>query len=175
MQPTIIENKVFKLLGCVFYGDPFHSAKEWTYENEISKLWVRFGRVLEKNYNLLNKIFIDSKVGYELHIEPKEFKETKKYYVMVAMEIGNVQEIPLEMYIKILPKANYILYTTTVGNKFNEGSYIYNKWIPENGYQQAFPYIIQGYVEQRYDPKTGLNNPNNEIDWYIPIKKIELI
>ena len=85
IKPTILEEKTFKLLGCVFYGDPFHSAKEWTYENEIGKLWQRFAKVSYKYSILLKKICTDVDIGYEIHLEPEEYKETRNYYVMVGM------------------------------------------------------------------------------------------
>ena len=59
IEPTILEEKTFKLLGCVFYGDPFHSAEEWSYENEIGKLWQRFGALTYKYSILMNKISIE--------------------------------------------------------------------------------------------------------------------
>jgi len=170
MEPIIFEGKVFQLLGCVFYGDPFHSAEEWSYENEIGKLWERYIELSMRKYPLLlRKISVDSYIGYELHLEPNEYEETKKYYVMVGTEVNNIEEIPLEMFIKILPKTTYINFTTTIETKFEIGGYIYKQWIPENSYEQAFPYVIQGYDGRRYK---GLDDPKSEIDWYIPVKKI---
>ena len=114
VKPIIIEHKIFKLLGCVYYGNPFHSAEEWSYENEIGKLWNRFGELTYKYSKLLKGISIDRDIAYEVHLEPEEFKKTKKYYVMVAMEVKESNEIPLEMFIKILPKSDYLIFTTTI-------------------------------------------------------------
>jgi len=169
MEPLILEEKSFQLLGCVFYGDPFHSAKEWTYENEIGKLWERFGKLSYKYSKLLGKISTERNVAYEIHLEPEEFKKTKEYYVMVGMEVDNLDEIPLEMFIKIMPNSTYVVFTTTMEEKFKKGAYIYREWIPENGWKQSFPYILQGYDGARYK---GLDDPKSEIDWYIPVKKI---
>jgi len=168
MKPIEIHEKAFRLLGCVFYGDPFHSAKEWSNENEIGKLWMRLHKLTQKYSILIKSIITDLNVGYELHLEPEEYKITKKYYVMVGMEMNNIEEIPLEMFVKILPKTRYVKFTTTIEEKFKIGAYIYNTWIPEKGYEQAFPFIVQGYDAKRYK---GLDDPNSEIDWYIPVKK----
>ena len=167
--PSILEDKIIKLLGCVYFGDPFHSAEEWSYENEIGKLWQRFGALSYKYNVLLNKICVNNNIAWELHLEPDEFKETKNYYVMVGMEINNIEEIPLEMFIKILPKTNYLVFTSTMENKFELGAYIYKEWMPKNDYDQAFPYVLQLYDRRRYK---GLEDPESEIDWYIPIKKM---
>lgn len=169
IEPTILEDKIFKLLGCVFYGDPFHSAEEWSYENEIGKLWQRFGSLSYKYSVLMNKISLDNNIGWELHLEPEEYKETKNYYVMVGMEFSSIDEIPLELFVKILPKTTYIVFTSSMANKFKMGGYVYKKWMPKNSYEQNFPYVLQLYDRRRYK---GLDDPQSEIDWYIPVKKV---
>ncbi|MFX0205596.1 MAG: GyrI-like domain-containing protein [Candidatus Hodarchaeota archaeon] len=168
-EPIILENKLFRLLGCVFYGDPFHEAEEWSYENEIGKLWQRFMELSSKKYvRLLRKICVDNNIAYELHLEPEEYMKTKNYYVFVGMEVENSEEVPLEMFIKVLPKIDYVVFTTTLENKLEQGGYIYKTWLPENGLAQSFPYVIQLYDRRRY---RGLEDPESEIDWYIPVKK----
>jgi len=169
MEPVILEEKIFKLLGCVFYGDPFHSAKEWSYENEIGMLWQRYMSLCGKYAQLLKKISENFNTGYEIHLEPEEFKDTKQYYVMIGMEVNDLEEIPLEMFIKIFPKSNYVVFTTRMEEKYEMGAYIYREWLPENSWKQSFPYIIQGYDGTRYK---GLEDPKSEIDWYIPVKKV---
>ncbi|MFX1395677.1 MAG: GyrI-like domain-containing protein [Promethearchaeota archaeon] len=171
MEPIILERKIFHLMGCVFYGNPFHSAKEWTLENEIGKLWNRFIYLSIKKYpRLLTKISTDIDMSYELHLEPEEYKETKNYYVMVGMEVNNTEEIPLEMFVKVLPKSNYVFFTTRMEDRFKLESQVYQEWIPNNGYEQSFPYIIEAYNEKRYK---GLDDPSSEIDWFIPVKKVD--
>jgi AraC family transcriptional regulator len=170
IEPSILENKIFKLLGCVFYGNPFHSAEEWSYENEIGKLWQRFGALSFKYNLLLNKICIDNNIAWELHLEPDEYEATKNYFVMVGMEVSIVDEIPLEMFVKILPKTAYLVFNSSMENKFELGAYVYKEWMPKNGYDQAFPYVLQLYDRRRYK---GLDDPQSEIDWYIPVKKGE--
>ncbi|TXT67072.1 MAG: hypothetical protein BAJALOKI1v1_190015 [Promethearchaeota archaeon] len=172
MEPIIIKNRVFRLLGCVYYGDPFHfhSKKEWTYENEIGLLWKRFGGLIRKYSILLDKINANPEFGYEVHLEPEEYRETKQYYVIVGIEVNNIEEIPLEMFIKILPRTDYILVTTKVNSSNTEIQDLYDEWIPKNNYQNSYPYLIQAYEQKRY---FGLENPASEIDWYIPIKPVE--
>ncbi|MFX0124153.1 MAG: GyrI-like domain-containing protein [Candidatus Hodarchaeota archaeon] len=168
IEPVILENKIFKLLGCVFYGDPFHEAEEWSYENEIGKLWNRFMTLYHKYASLMKKICVDSNIAYELHLEPEEYMKTRNYYVLVGVEVDTIAEVPLEMFVKVLPKLNYVVFTTTLENKLERGGYIYKTWLPEKGYEQIFPYLIQMYDQKRYK---GLEHPESEIDWYIPVKK----
>jgi len=42
-------HKRLKLIGCVYYGDPFHSKEGWNIENEIGILWKRFMNLCEKH------------------------------------------------------------------------------------------------------------------------------
>lgn len=168
MEPKIIESKIFKLVGCIFYGDPFHSAEEWSYENEVGKLWQRFIETSKKYAPLLKKIAIDLNTGYEIHLEPAEYKQTKNYYIMVAIEVNNLNELPLEMFAKIFPKTDYVVFTTSMEKRFEIGNLVYKKWIPKHRYEQAFPYILQLYDNRRYK---GLEDPHSEIDWFIPVKK----
>jgi len=111
IEHSIIEEKSFLFIGCVFYGDPFHSAKEWTIENEIGKLWERYGNLISKNYRALKRNLVNLNIGYEIHIEPEEYIETKNYFVFVGTEIKDYNDVPLEMFIKVLPKIKYLFFT----------------------------------------------------------------
>ena len=56
-----------------------------------------------------------------------------------------------------------------MANKFEMGGYMYKKWMPKNYYEQSFPYVLQMYDNRRYKE---LDDPQSEIDWYIPVKKV---
>jgi AraC family transcriptional regulator len=190
---TISESRNLRLLGCVYYGNPFHEAKEWSYENEIGKLWQRFGKLSQKYSSYLEKIAIEPKVAYELHLEPEEYQKSKNYYVFVGIAVDYVDEMPLEFFLKSLPKTQYLQFTSNVTAQDN-AEYFFSKWLNTNfnenitkseeselklepdetinsGYEQAFPYILQ-----RYDDKyKGLDDPDSELGWMVPIKKLEEI
>lgn len=169
LNPKLLEPTSLHLLGCVFYGDPFHDAKEWTYENEIGALWNRFMRIYSKYRYLLDSINNDRDIGYEMHLEPSEYETTRKYYVFVGLAIKNLSEIPLEMYYKPLPQVQYLQFTTKTQDHA-KSEYIFRKWLlnEESSYRQAFPYVIQMYNSRRY---RGLEDPTSEIDWLIPIQE----
>jgi AraC family transcriptional regulator len=155
------------LIGCVFFGDPFHRAKEWSYENEIGKLWTRFMSLTKKYSSLLQRISSDPFTGYELHLEPEEFRKTNQYYVMVGLEARDFDQIPLEFFSKNLPKTDFLEFTTQMAKRKTQGSYIFQKWMPEHKIKQRYPFIIQRYDSKRY---RGLDDPSSEIDWLIPIQ-----
>ena len=170
------------LLGCVFYGDPFHDSKEWSYKNEIGKLWQRFMRLSKKYSSYLEKINVEPGVAYELHLEPEEYENTKRYYVFVAIAVDFVAEVPLEFFQKALPKTKYLQFTTKATAQ-NNAEYFFKEWLGSkdaeeskgegkseaSSYDQAYPYVLQRY-DERY---RGLNDPKSELGWMVPIKKME--
>lgn len=176
MIPEIIDERVFKLVGCVFYGDPFHSAEEWSYENEIGKLWNRFFKLTLKHSKFFQQDKIKYEYGFEIHIEPDEYVKTKNYYVFVGMELDHdsvnpefVGELPIELFIKIFPITMYLKFITKVGD-IQAGERIFQDWLPKSKYEQSYSYIFQGYHQDRYK---GLEDKESEIEWYIPIKRKE--
>ncbi|MCW4023698.1 MAG: GyrI-like domain-containing protein [Candidatus Bathyarchaeota archaeon] len=166
MEPTITPKKKLQLIGCTYYGNPFHTAKEWSTQNEIGKLWQQFMTLSTKYQTLLSKI-CPTPIGYEVHIEPEEYKTTQNYYVFVGMEINEIKEVPLETVIKILPETHYLQFTTKMSNK-DEGATIFNEWMPKHGYIQAYPYVIEAYDYRRFK---SVDDSESEIDWYIPVKE----
>ena len=166
MEPLILEEKSFQMLGCVFYGDPFHSAKEWSYENEIGNLWQRFGKLAHKYKILLEKIMVNQNVGYELHIEPADYDLKRKFNVYVGIEVKGFEFLPLEMFVKILPKTKYLFFTT--GYKGEECESIFSSWLPKSDFEQSYPYIMQSYSPERWN-SLNPHDPKNKMDWYIPI------
>jgi AraC family transcriptional regulator len=142
-------------------------VKEWTIENEIGKIWQRFMSLAGKYSSLLSKIST-SNTCYEVHIEPEEYKTTKNYYVFVGIEVASIKEVPLEMFVKILPATRYAQFTTKTSNK-DAGATIIREWLPHNGYVQVYPYIIEAYDSTRFK---SVDDPESEIDWYIPVKEV---
>ncbi len=164
--PQIIKNRQIKLLGCIFFGNPFHQAKEWSYENEIGNLWIRFMNLTKQYKEYLEKLSSNSTLGYELHLEPADYSTTNQYYVMVGIEIGEIEEIPLEFFTKSLPRTDYVEFTTQMARKREQGAYIYQTWMPREKITQRYPYVLQKYDSNRY---RGLDDPSSEIDWLIPV------
>ncbi len=167
-SPKITGPAQLRLLGCEFYGNPFHGSEEWSYENEIGILWKRFGQLTAKYKFILEKLNRHPNLAYEIHIEPADFEKTKKFYVFVGIVIDYFDEIPLDMVIKQLPMTQYAEFTTTMTEN-TIAEYIFSDWLgsEKSTYGQAYPYVIQ-----RYGPKyTGLEHPDSEIDWLIPVRK----
>ena len=170
-EPTkinIFDSEERILIGCVYYGDPFHTEKGWSQENEIGKTWGRFNRLFEKNKEALSKYQINSTTAYEIHIEPEEYSETKKFYVFVGIEVNKIEYVPIEMFVKRIPATKYACFTFKGENMFKGGSYIWDEWYPQSNYEEELPIIIQAYDSTRF---SGLGEKDTELDYYISIKE----
>ena len=165
----IIERKTpLKVMGCLFYGDPFHSKGEWSIENEIGLLWQRFGKLYEKHKEMIDRHRVDKGVAYEIHIQPKDYEETKKYYIFVGIKVKELNEMPIEMVGKVFEGTMYAIFTFKGEDMFNGGEYIWQDWLPNSSdYEEAFSYFIEAYDETRF---FGLDSEDSEIDYYIPIR-----
>ena len=162
----ITEKKSLLLIGCVYYGDPFHSNKEWSIENEIGLLWSRFSKLCKKNENILQKNAVND-LTYEVHLQPEDYKETGKFYVYMGVEVKKMKQMPLEMFCKTFPATQYAIFTFKGEEMFRGGDYIWSKWLPDSDYEEAYPYMALTYDKNRF---LGLDNPESEIDFYVPIK-----
>jgi AraC family transcriptional regulator len=162
MEPKILEKEKIVLVGMVFYGDPFKNQAGWSQENEIGKLWKRF---VAREKTIKNRV---ENGGYEVHIEPEEYEETKNFYVFVGVEVEKVEKLPLEMFTKILPAAKYAVFTLK-GKEItsNWQDKIYKEWLPQSGYEEAHKFTIE-YYDDRF---RGIDNSESELDIYVPIKQ----
>ncbi len=162
----IIRDKTLKLVGCVYYGDPFHSSKEWTIENEIGVLWNRFYKLYKKYGDILQKKVVND-VAYEVHIQPDDYQETGKFYVYAGIEVSEQGKMPVEMFCKALPHTKYAVFTFKGEDMFRGGEYIWREWLPNSDYDEAYPYMVLAYDNTRY---MGMDNPESEVDFYVPVK-----
>lgn len=164
----IDRNKPLKLIGCVYYGDPFHSKEGWNVENEIGLIWQRFMKLCEKYKDIIERNVINNNIAYEIHVHPDDYNETKKFYVYVGLEVEKFDGVPLEMIAKTFPATMYAVFTFKGKDIFRGGKYIWQKWLPNSNYEEAYPYFIEAYDEARFH---GLDNEDSEIDYWVPIKR----
>lgn len=169
LEYTITDPIKLNLLACVFYGDPFHKAKEWSYSNEIGLLWSRFMQIFPKFFPIIQKSCINPNYSYEVHYEPQDYEKTKKYYVYVGIEIEPLDAIPLDFVVKPLPKTNYAIIHAKVTEHQKVEAFIH-KFLTNSKEEfiQAYPYLMQRYNKETYK---GLNDPNSEMEWLIPVKR----
>jgi AraC family transcriptional regulator len=167
MKPHITKPISLKLLGCVYYGDPFHSHKEGSIKNEIGRLWERFEKTYSKHVDDLKSVMVEENVAWEAHIQTEEYVTSKEYTIFTGIQVSKPSTIPIEFFYKELPTTRYAVFRLK-GNEFSTGlAYIYGEWLPASEYKES-----HGYMLWRYDEKTkGLDDPDCILEAYIPIEE----
>ncbi|MGD2066593.1 MAG: GyrI-like domain-containing protein [Candidatus Bathyarchaeota archaeon] len=167
MKSHITKSISLKLLGCVYYGDPFHSHEAGSIKNEIGRLWERFGRTYSKHIDELKSIIVEENVGWEAHIQTEEYVTTNEYTIFAGIQVTEPPTNPLSFFYKELPTTKYAVFKLK-GKDFPTGlAYIYSEWLPASEYKES-----HGYMLWRYDEKTkGLDDPDCILEAYIPIEE----
>jgi AraC family transcriptional regulator len=167
MNPHLTEPFILKLLGSVYYGDPFHSHKGGSIKNEIGHLWQRFGKTYSKHVNELQNVIVDKNVAWEAHIQTEEYSTSKEYTIFAGMQVTKQPTSPIDFFYKELPKTKYAVFELK-GTEFSTGlAYIYNTWLPASEYKES-----HGYMLWRYDEKTkNLDDPDCILEAYIPVEE----
>ncbi|MFX1475631.1 MAG: GyrI-like domain-containing protein [Promethearchaeota archaeon] len=162
------EAKILQLVGSVFYGDPFHAVGGWDPNNEIGLTWKRFMQLYQQHEARITSLRVDPDVSYEVHIEPAQYKEDKKYYVFVGVEVTELKDIPLELFGLTLPETLYATFTFKGKGMFKGGDYIWKQWLPNSAYIESYPFMMEAYHATRF---RGLNDDESELDWIVPVRR----
>ena len=166
MEPTaIIQKDHLFLAGLDFFGDPFSASAEWTEDNEIGRLWSRFMAYMTVHGKALSCV-INSGTGYEVHIHHPETASTGFFEIFVGVEIATVVEVPVELVIKVLPAAQYAVFTLIGQEIVQDWSKEIEGWIADHGYVSAYRYGFQLY-DHRFKGMDRLDE--SAIDAYVPI------
>jgi predicted transcriptional regulator YdeE len=169
MEPRIIESGQMILVGFSFFGDPFQLSAGWTEENEIGRLWSRFMAYVVEHGDRIKRIR-DQGAMYELHVYYEETPRTGEFEVFVGLEVGAVEDLPLELSVKFLPPTTYAVFTLQ-GEQITSDwpILILTDWLPEAGYESDFAYHLQRY-DERFK---GLDRvEESALDVYIPVERL---
>jgi predicted transcriptional regulator YdeE len=168
MEPRIVEVGRMVLLGLGFFGDPFRISDGWTEENEIGRLWHRFMAVLAARQDCVAQ---GSRAGifYEVHIQHEETAQTGEYEVFTGFEVDRLENVPVEMSVKVLPPATYAVFTLR-GEEITSDWHqlIYTEWMQASGYRSAHPFGFQRY-DERFKGVDRI--PESVLEVYVPIAR----
>ena len=167
MKPRIIERGPMILLGVSFFGDPFELSGGWTEENEIGRLWQRFLSYLERNGDRVKGIK-DPELAYEVHITHEETALKGEFEVFVGVEVEGLEDVPVELLVKILPASTYAVFTLEGAAITTDWGKMIQEWMLGSGYDQAHQYGFQCY-DQRF---RGVDEIEASVlDVYVPVIK----
>ena len=170
MDPKIVTEKEWLVVGMSFYGDPFSQASGWSEENEIGLLWNRFIAFHSQNATAIKHI-MDTSALLEIHIETEDTAEKGIFEVFIGARVEKLENVPIECAVKVLPATQYAVFTLKGKEITSDWSkLIYFDWIPSSGYCVPHQYGFQ-YYDQRFK---GLDKiEESTLDVYVPIKKVE--
>lgn len=153
MEPKFIKKDKIILVGLLNTADK---------NSNFGEFWDIFFPEFNKISNRS-----DYNVCYGLEAYPPKFPDTDLFYYMPCVEINNIENVPNNMFIKVLPESEYAVFTVKgLKNISKTFDYAFYTWLPNSGYKMSESYDFE-YYDERFDP----NNDNSEIDLYIPIKK----
>lgn len=167
MEPKVIESGPITLVGFSFFGNPFELSGDWSEENEIGRLWVRFMAFLSANSGRIEHLQ-NTCYHYELHITHPDTVRTGEYEVFVGLEIGQVAQIPVELSIKVLPATTYAVFTFRGEEiKSDWQRAIYKEWMANSPYESADTYGFERY-DERFLGTDRISE--SELDVFVPIR-----
>jgi predicted transcriptional regulator YdeE len=128
---------------------------------DITGLWARFA---ELEPRIAQRV---PAARYIIITWGGETEVTYKHFLYVGMEVSRIQAPPLDTIVKILPAAQYAVFSTWVYELDKVWRYALEEWLPASPYQEP------GFIIQRYDRLRYLQArpPKREIDIYIPLRK----
>jgi len=168
MQPTIVRKNKITLVGVSFYGDPFETSAGWTEDNQIGRLWQRLMAYLAKNPDKI-KHPVPVQASYEVHIYGPETMTKGLFEVFIGIAVERLETVPVDFLIKVLPTAEYAVFTLKGKQISSDWHLEINEWIAAAGYEHAHPYSFQ-YYDARFK---GLDQiEESQLDVYMPVKKV---
>ena len=167
MEPRTIEKGEMTIVGMVYYGNPFKEVGVAPEQNEIGKLWIRFNAYWDSHREAF-KHEVDPKTAWELHIVSDEYEETKEYFVMVGVEVRQIEDLPAPIFAKVLPAGQYAAFTLK-GEQMtgNWGGAIYDEWLPSSAYEEAYSCTLERYDDEQFK---GWGAPESEVEIWVPVR-----
>jgi predicted transcriptional regulator YdeE len=165
MQPTINHKDQINLVGMSFYGDPFETSVGWTEENQIGRLWQRLMAYLAENPEAIQQR-LPIHASYEVHVYGPETGTKGLFEVFVGIPVERLEAVPVDLLVKILPPAEYAVFTLQGRQISSDWHLEIDQWIAEAGYQHGLPFSFQ-YYDERFK---GVDNLEESIlDVYMPV------
>jgi AraC family transcriptional regulator len=169
MNPKIVQEPAWFVVGMGFYGDPFSQASGWSEDNEIGLLWQRFFAFFEAHDDAI-KHLADPEAMLEIHVETSESEEKGLFEVFVGTRVSKLEDVPLECTVKVLPSTQYAVFTLEGEEIVSDWGRTMRDWMATSGHQQAHRYGIQ-YYDRRFK---GLDRvKESQLDVYVPVLKAE--
>lgn len=157
-EHKIVNKKAFKVIGMNTYTDFMNGNFD-----QFPATWMRFCPYMNE---IKGRINTNNAYGISFYLPG--WTPKSKWSYMAAVEVKNLNNIPITMLGKTIPANKYAVFTHKglIKNLAETYYYIYTKWLPESKYEKVFGYDFELY-DERF--KRG-ESDDSEVDVYIPIK-----
>ena len=162
IKPRLVELPAFTVTGFEIYGN---LAK-----GDYPKAW-------QKISNIKHEIDASCQEGFTYGIELYQKKYQTKWHYLAGCEMSApfnnlAEKRKVELSSRVIPKNLYVVFTyrgdITLKRMGGLYGYIFNEWLPNNGYQRAGFYNFERYDERFL----GAKDQGSEFELFVPIRKI---
>jgi predicted transcriptional regulator YdeE len=167
VEPQLIDKDQIILVGLSFFGDPVKFSGGWTEENEIGRLWKRFMAYLQEEGDHIRHVTAGGGF-YELHVEQPEMERTGEYEVFVGLQVDRLEDVPVQLSIKILPATTYAVFTLIGQEIMSDWPKRIAEWLAQSGFRQAHRYGFQ-YYDERFKSLQQIDE--SVLDAYVPVRR----
>ena len=101
----------------------------------------------------------DENVAYEVHVESADTMSKGYREVFVGVEVESLAEVPVELLVKVLPAATYVVFTLRGEEIASDWSMTIGEWMQHSTYEPVGNYGIQRY-DERFRGWKAWKNPN---------------
>jgi AraC family transcriptional regulator len=153
MEPKIVELPQFSVIGVAVYGDGKSGLFPLAWDMYMRKI---------KNISLKNP-----NIAYGVEYYTEEFEKEHKWFYMACGEVADLRSVPASMVGKVIPAHKYAVFTSkgSASELQKVFQYAYHEWLPKSKYKIADWFDFE-YYDDRFK---GMDNPESEIDIYIPV------
>lgn len=149
-----MEPKITELDQMILAGTPQFGSRQ---DICPSMSWHRIEPIKSKLTNVIQPNII-----HGLSLLLPATKDDSKFYYMAALQVEDVERVPIDFFIKIIPRSKYAIFDIPDGDHvkmFAAYRYAYEEWLPNSPFREAWPYNFE-----------SVNITNDSIKVNIPIK-----
>jgi len=151
MEHEIIEKPKMTPVGIVGCGSDVTDL-------DIPGLWQRFDEHEESIRHRIGGAY------YEVHIQ--EENSPAMHFGLIGMEVEEIEELPIELFAKVLPAATYAQFTHRLGDGgFGSAFQAVYEWVEASPYAPAYQYDVQVYDERFKGPE----DPESVLEILVPV------
>lgn len=160
MEPQVMKKAAFQVVGYRFEVNLQEIKNDHIVKNAIVKLKEQANEISNRMGEHIYLIQIyPIKENFDAMVD--------RFISIIGYEVSEVGSRPADTFVQSVPENMYAFYTHYgLEEELDKAyDYLYGRWMEEHGYESL------GYDLERWDERYKPEEPDNEIDMFIAIKK----